>query len=136
MNIREEVIKGFTHTYIENEEKIVRNLLQDGRLEEKEWEQIKDHLNHLKNKFQQKEITPEQYLQKRKQVREKLEKPQKTKKPGKTREQAEKTYRKIKEEQRKALKNAYIRSHYSTLRILQKTLSARISYTITQLKNI
>ncbi|MFB6115410.1 MAG: hypothetical protein ABEK04_03880 [Candidatus Nanohalobium sp.] len=136
MSLREKVIKGFVHTYIENEEKIVRNLMQTGRLEKEEWNAIADKLTELAEKYEEGELKPEEYIKNRRDVRKEIDKSREEKKAGMTREEAEKLYQNIKEEQRETLENAYIDSNFSMLAILAKTLSARLKFIVARLKNI
>lgn len=136
MNLREKVIEGFVHTYIENEEKIIRNLLQTGRLEREEWSSIAAQLSDLENSYSEGSLGPEEYIKKRKEVRKEIEKAREEKKAGITREEAEDLYREIKESQRDVLQKAYIESDFSIIRIMVKILSARMKFIAARLKNI
>jgi seryl-tRNA synthetase len=136
MNLREKVIKAYTDTYTENEEVIVRNLLQTGRIDEEEWQEIAEQLTELAEAYRNSEKTPEQFIKGRKQVRKKFNKSGEEKKAGLTRDEAENLYHQIKEQQQQTLEKAYKESGYSTLRIAGKILSARLKFIAARLKNI
>lgn len=136
MNLREKVIEGFVATYIENEQVIVRNLLQTGRIEREEWKQISQEFQELTGKYKENQITPGEYIQKRKELRKEFNKSQEEKQAGLTRDEADNCYQEIKEEEEKTLKKAYNQSGHSTVRIAGKILSARIKFIIARLKTI
>lgn len=136
MSLREKVIQGFVHTYIENEEKIVRNLLQTGRLEKEEWSSIASQLSELQDSYRINNLEPEAYIKQRQKVRKEMERVREEKKAGMTREKAESLYAELKEDQRSTLEKAYLESNFSVIRIMSKTLSARMKFISARLKNI
>lgn len=136
MNLREKVIEGFVATYIENEQVIVRNLLQTGRIEREEWKQISQDFQELTERYNEEEIKPGEYIRKRKELRKEFNKSQEEKQAGLTRDKADKCYEEIKEQEEKNLKKAYNESDNSTIRIAGKILSARIKFIIARLKTI
>lgn len=136
MNLRDKVIEGFVATYIENEQVIVRNLLQTGRIEREEWKQISQDFQELTQRYRENEITPGEYIEKRKELRKEFNKSQEEKQAGLTRDEAEGCYSEIKEQEEKTLKKAYNESGHSTIRIAGKILSARIKFIIARLKTI
>ena len=136
MNLRDKVIEGFVATYIENEQVIVRNLLQTGRIEREEWKEISQDFQELTQRYRENEITPGEYIEKRKELRKEFNKSQEEKQAGLTRDEAEGCYSEIKEQEEKTLKKAYNESGHSTIRIAGKILSARIKFIIARLKTI
>lgn len=130
------MIKGFVHTYIENEEKIVKNLLQTGRMNEEEWQGIADRLGQKAADYLQEEIAPKEYIRSRSEEITEFNRSREEKEAGMTSEKATNLYGEIKENQRKALQKAYIDSSISTFTVLAKTLTARFKYTVTRLKNL
>jgi len=136
MNLREKVIRGFVETSIENEDIIVRNLLQTGRIEREEWEEISGDLQELVEQYEKEEITSEEFIKQRKEITKGFNKSKEEKKAGLTGEKAEELYEQIRGKQREALKQAYMESSYSTLRISAKILSARIKFIIDRIKNM
>jgi len=136
MNLREKVIEGFVATYIENEQVIVRNLLQTGRIEREEWKQISRGFQELTEKYNENEITPGEYIKERKELRKEFNKSQEEKQAGLTRDEADGCYSEIKEEEEESLKKAYNESGHSTIRIAGKILSARIKFIVARLRTI
>lgn len=136
MKFRERVINGFVHTYIENEEKIVRNLLQTGRMNEEEWNNIAERLEEKAEKFLEEEYGPKKFIRARREELTEFNRAKEEKKAGMPKEKASKLYGEIKDNQRKVLERAYTESDISTITVLGKTLSARLRYTITRLKNL
>jgi len=136
MNLRDKVIQGFVATYIENEQIIVRNLLQTGRIEREEWKDLSKEFQELTEKYSEEEITSKEYIKKRREIRKKFDKYREEKQAGLTRDEADKCYNEIKESQEETLKEAFKNSEHSTIRIAGKIVSARIKFIIARLKNI
>lgn len=136
MSLRDKVIEGFVATYIENEQVIVRNLLQTGRIEREEWKQISRDFQGLTEKYNEEEIDSGEYIKERKELRKEFNKSQEEKQAGLTRDEADKCYSEIKEEEEKTLRKAYNESEHSTIRIAGKILSARIKFIVARLKTI
>ncbi|PSH00636.1 MAG: hypothetical protein BRC30_02495 [Nanohaloarchaea archaeon SW_7_46_7] len=136
MNLRDKVIQGFVATYIENEQAIVRNLLQTGRIDREEWQELSEQFQELAEKHAEEEITSQEYIKQRRELRKKFDKYREEKQAGLTRDEADKNYNQIKKNQEETLKKAFKNSSHSTLRIAGKIVSARIKFMIARLKTI
>ncbi len=136
MNIREKVVRGFAETYIDNEQVIIRDLLQSGRIDKEEWQRISQDLQSLAQRYRDGKISATDYIKNRNQIREEFNRSKEEKQPGLTREEADKMCEEIAEDQKQALKKAYMESSSSTIKIAFKILAARVKFTAARLKNI
>ena len=136
MSLREKVINGFTEMYVENERAMVCNLLQTGRIDREEWDEISKSLLDLTEDYEEGDLTPEKFLKQRKNVRKKFSRPKEEKKPGLTGGDAEDLYRDMEEEQKEMMKKALEESGKSTPRIALKIALIKINFVISRLKNI
>lgn len=118
MSLRASVVKGFVDSYLRSEERIVIRLLRTGRLEKEEWSEISGKLNTLAENYENGEISPQEFLEKRKELEEEIHHGRTEKNGGTTKEEAFELYEEYREQHEDVLVDAYIRSGRSTIVLL------------------
>jgi hypothetical protein len=135
MQLRERIAKGYTHSYLRTEQKIVVDHLRCGRINPGEWQQHLEELEEITEKYLAGEMDPRVFLEKREQVTKELRKAESRDLQGLTKEEAKQLYMPVKEKHKEVLKEAHQESTPTT-KIFYKTLTNKLALTFTQVRNL
>jgi hypothetical protein len=135
LDIKKRIAKGFTHSYLRIEQKMVVKFLRTGKLAEDTWQEFVERLDELRESYESGELEDEYFLAKRESITKQIREIENEGASGLTKEEAINLYKPIRDRQEEALNDAH-RESASVLKIFYKTVSNKFSLTLTQLKNI
>lgn len=134
-DIRQRIVKGFTHSYLRIEQKMVVEYLRSGRIGEDTWNTHVEALNDVMEEYRSGDLDPEDFLEQREGFTQKIRKLGHENVSGVTKEDAINLYEPFRDKHEDVLREAHQEST-SILKIVYKTVSNKISLTFIQLKNI
>ncbi|MFB6203972.1 MAG: hypothetical protein ABEK01_05770 [Candidatus Nanohaloarchaea archaeon] len=133
MEIRERIVRGYINAYLRSEQKMVTKLLVRGRITGDEWEEYSRELNKVAGRYETGEIGPEEYLDRRKDIKKQIKSPGE-KGEGITPKEAMEKYREQREKEENLLIDAMKRSDRSSLSLLLKIPSIKASHLFSSLR--
>ena len=135
LDIKKRMAKGFTHSYLRIEQKMVVKFLRTGKLAEDTWREFVERLGEVREGYELGELEGRDFLVKRQALTKQIREVEDEGASGLTKEEAINLYKPIRDRQEEALNDAH-RESASVLKIFYKTVSNKFSLTLTQLKNI
>jgi len=135
LDIKKRMAKGFTHSYLRIEQKMVVKFLRTGKLAEDTWHEFVERLDEVRDSYESGELEGEDFLAKRQAITKRIREVEDEGASGLTKEEAINLYKPIRDRQEEALNDAH-RESSSVSKIFYKTVSNKFSLTLTQLKNI
>ena len=135
MRLKEKIVEGFTHSYLRTEQKIVVDHLRAGRIDHDTWQQHLEELEQITEAYLAGEIEPEKFLEKREKITREIRNAENMDITGVTKEEAINLYEPVREKHEDVLKEAHHESTPTT-RIFYKTVTNKMTLTLTQFKHI
>lgn len=134
MALRKRVVKGFTDAYLRAERRLVVGLLRSGRMTDKEWQDITDDLEAIAEKYRNKEIGHDDFLDDRKNIQKRICREERSKNKGLTGQEARELYEEYMEGHQPVMERAYYNSGKNTFYFIYKLPVIKTRYMITGLK--